>query len=98
MLELVAAWSQERKPPAQCLYTALGWRYSSSPKRKRTNVETRVSLCQYQTPPFSFLSPTHTTSTPGGAFQTVLKVRLFQKKVLPARRSLSRTHSTESSS
>ena len=28
MLELVAAWTQEREPPAQYLYTALGWRYS----------------------------------------------------------------------
>ena len=35
LLELVAAWSQERKPPAQHLYTALGWRYRSSPRRKR---------------------------------------------------------------
>ena len=32
---------------------------------------TRVSLCQYQTPPSSFLSPIHTTSTPSGACQTV---------------------------
>ena len=35
LLERVAAWSQEGKPPAQYLYTALGWRYCSSPKRKR---------------------------------------------------------------
>ena len=45
----------------------------------KTNVETRVSLCQYQTPPSSFLSPTHTTSTPAGAFQTVARVRRFQQ-------------------
>ena len=45
----------------------------------RSNVETRVSLCQYQIPPSSSLSPYHTTSTPAGACQTVLLVRLFQK-------------------
>ena len=61
-------------------------------------METRVSLCQYQTPPTSSFSPYHTTSTPAGARQTVLLVRLFQKYVLPACFSLSRTHSTESSS
>ena len=61
-------------------------------------METRVSLCQYQTPPFSSFSPYHTTSTPAGARQTVLLVRLFQKYVLPACFSLSHTHSTESSS
>ena len=33
-----------------------------------------VSLCQYQIPPSSFLSPFHTTSTPAGARQTVLLV------------------------
>ena len=25
LLELVAAWSQERMPPAQYLFSALGW-------------------------------------------------------------------------
>ena len=47
MLELVAAWTQERKPPAQYLYTALGWRYSSLPRRKRREVkrtDTRVPV------------------------------------------------------
>ena len=53
-------------------------------------METRVSLSQYQTPPFSSFSPYHTTSTPAGARQTVLLVRLFQKYVLPACFSLSR--------
>ena len=34
-------------------------------------METRVSLCQYQTRPSSSFSPYHTTSTPSGASQTV---------------------------
>ena len=61
-------------------------------------MEARVSLYQKYTAPSSSLSPYHTTSTPAGARQTVLLVRLFQKEVLPAWRSLSRTHSTEPSS
>ena len=47
LLEQVAAWSQEGKPPAQYLHTALGWRYRSSPRRKRREVErgdTRVPV------------------------------------------------------
>ena len=47
LLEHVAAWSQEGKPPAQYLYTALGWRYRSSLRRKRREVkrgDTRVPV------------------------------------------------------
>ena len=43
----VAAWSQEGKSPAQYLCTALGWRYRSSPRRKRREVkrgDTRVPV------------------------------------------------------
>ena len=47
LLEHVAAWSQEGRPPTQYLYTALGWRYRSSLRRKRREVErgdTRVPV------------------------------------------------------
>ena len=47
LLDQVAAWSQEGKPPAQYLYTALGWRHRSSLRRKRREVkrgDTRVSV------------------------------------------------------
>ena len=38
LLEHVAAWSQEGKPPTQYLYTALGWRCNSSLRRQRREV------------------------------------------------------------
>ena len=41
-------------------------------------VLTRVPLCQNQTPLPSGLSPTQTTLMPGGGFQAVAWVRLFQ--------------------
>ena len=55
----------------------------------------RVPVCQYQTPPSSVFSPTHTTLMPGGGFQEVVQVRLFQKWVLPVG-SRSWTHSADS--
>ena len=101
LLERVAAWSQEGKPPAQYLYTALGWRVLLFTQEEEEGGKTWRHACpcaSTQTPPSSSFSPYHTTSTPAGARQTVLLVRLFQKYVLPACFSLNLTHSTEPSS
>ena len=68
------------RPPSICIPPwAGGAALHPGGRGGRSNVETRVSLCQYQIPPFSSLSPYHTTSTAAGACQTVLLVRLFQK-------------------
>ena len=57
LLELVAAWSQERKPPDQYLYTALGWRCRPSPRRKRREVKRRDARVPVPVPHPSLLIP-----------------------------------------